>query len=115
MQRTDAAHAVMVGKQCRHVGEAAAVSRIHYKDQSQYKHHQKHVALSVLDTARQHYQTGKDDGKHEDQLIDGIPVFHGIRPCGEAETTACIEDRGNRRDHAHGTCQADTFHDHLLL
>ena len=81
----------MVGQKCGNVGEASAVSCINYEDKCKYKENKKPVALSVLNTAGDHYKCGKCDGKDEDHLIDGISVLHGICPCGESETSTGIE------------------------
>ncbi len=115
VDRADAAHTVMVGKQGRHIGEAAAVSGVHHKDQRQHENDQEHVALAVLDTACKHYRACKYNREHEDQLIDRISVLHQIRPRGEAETAARIEDCRHCGDHADHACQTDAFHNHLLL
>lgn len=115
VDRADAAHAVVVGKQGRHIGETAAVSGIYHEDQRQNQNNQEHIALSVLDTAGKHNRSGKHNGEHKDQLINRISVFHQIRPRGEAETSARIEDRGYRGNHTDHACQTNTFHDHLLL
>ena len=111
----DIAHAVMVGEQSGHVGEPAAVACVYNENQAEHQDNQQGIALAVFDAACQHDDSGKDDGQDEDQLIYGIPVLHFVRPCGEAEASARVEDGGYGGDYAGSACQADTFHDHLLL
>ncbi len=115
VNRADAAHAVMVGKQGRHIGEAAAVSGIYHEYQCQHKNNQQHIAFTVLNAACEHNCAGKYNREHENQLVNRISVLQVIRPSGEAETTARIEDRRYCGDHANHACKADTFHNHLLL
>ena len=57
----------------------------------------------------------ESNGEDEDQLVNGIPVFHLVSPCGEAQTAARIEDGGYGGDDSGSACQADALHDHLLL
>ncbi len=111
----DVAHAVMIGEEGRDIGEAAAVACVHYKDQSQHQYDQQSASFAVLNASRQHDDSCEDDGENEDKLINGISVLHGVRPCGKAETAACVEDGGYGRDDAYHSCETDTFHDHLFL
>jgi len=111
----DGAHAVMVRQKRRHIGEAAAVSCVYHKDQSQYKEYQKSVSFAVLDAAGEDYKRRADDGKDEDHLVDGISVLHSVCPCGESKSAARVKDCGYSGDHAYKSRKSHTFHDHFLL
>ena len=105
----------MIRKQCRHIGEASAVACVYNHDQGDDQNDQQCISFAGLDTLCHHYDRRKCDGQDEDQLVNGITILHGISPCREAETTACIEDS---REGGNDTCRcskSDTLNDHLLL
>ena len=57
-----------------------------------------------LDAAGIHYK-----------LINGIPVFHRVRPSRKAKTSARIKDCRHGRDDACKSGKTDTFYNHLFL
>ena len=115
MDRGDAAHSVMVGQKRRNIGVSSAVACVYDHDQAQGQRDQQTVAVAILDTAGHHHQCGEGDGQDEDDLVDRIAVLLVIRPGGESETTARIEDRGDRGNDTGGCHEADALDDRLLL
>ena len=111
VQRADAAHAVMVGEERRQVREAAAVARVDDENQPEHEDGQRYVPVAVPDAAGHHDQRGEYNRKHENQLVDGVPVFHLVAPGGEAEPPARVEYGGDGGDDARRRDEADALHD----
>ena len=111
----DAPHAVVVGKKCGHVGEAAAVSCVHNEDKAKHKGDEDHIACAVFYALCEDDKCGEYDGKAEYELVDGVSVLQGVSPCGEAQTAACVEYGGYGGDDARRSRKAYALDDHLLL